>query len=355
MEAKVVDFLKRLVEAPSPSGFEQPAQRVWANYVRTFADEVKTDVHGNTVAVLNPRGKPRVMFCGHCDEIGFMVNYIDEQGFIYFRAIGGVDPSLLPGQRLVVYHRNNKVIGVVGKKAIHLMEEEERKAAGSPKIHSLWLDIGVAKRAEAEKLVSIGDPITFAVGFERLQNDLAVSRGFDDKMGSFVVAETLRYLKRMKPKAAVFGVSTVQEEIGSRGAKTSAYGIDPDVGVAIDVTHASDYPDCNKKRTGEIKLGKGPAISRGANINPMVFEMLTETARAKKIPHQIEAAPGATGTDANVIQVNRAGVATGLVSVPNRYMHTPVEVINLADLENTAKLLAHFTMKVTPRVSFIPA
>ncbi|MBI4712645.1 MAG: M20/M25/M40 family metallo-hydrolase, partial [Planctomycetes bacterium] len=257
-------------------------------------------------------------------------------------------------QRFYIHTKKGKILCVVGKKAIHLMEEEERKSAGSPKMHSLWLDIGAKKKAEVEKMVDIGDPITFAVGFENLKNDFIVARGFDDKMGAFVVAEALRLISKKKPSAAVYAVSTVQEEIGIRGARTSAYGISPDVGIAVDVTHSTDYPESNPKRTGEIRLGKGPAISRGPNINPMVFTKLVEAAKGGKIPYQVEAAPGATGTDANMIQLTKSGVAAGLVSVPNRYMHTPIEVISLTDLENAAKLFAAFTYKVTANTSFIP-
>ncbi|MBI5778682.1 MAG: M42 family metallopeptidase [Planctomycetes bacterium] len=354
MESKSLNFLKELVNSPSPSGYEQPTQEIWCKYVRPFVDEIKKDVHGNAIAVINPKGKPRLMFSGHCDEIGLMVRYIDDKGYIYFGAIGGIDTGILPGQRFHIHTKKGPVLGVVGKKAIHLMEEEERKSAGSPKIYSLWLDIGAKNKAEVEKIIDIGDPITFAVGFENLKNDLIVARGFDDKMGAFVVAETLRLISRQRPKAAVFGVSTVQEEIGIRGARTSAYGISPDVGIAIDVTFATDHPDSNPKRIGDIKLGSGPVISRGPNINPMVFEILTNTAKSNKISCQIEAAPGATGTDANAIQMNKSGVAAGLVSVPNRYMHTPIEVIALSDLENTSKLLAAFTLKLTPNISFIP-
>lgn len=354
MENKSLEFLKQLVTTPSPSGFEEPAQKVWQEYVNPFVDEVRKDVHGNVIAVINPNGHPKFMFSGHCDEIGFMVSYINASGFIYFRAIGGVDINLLPSQRVIIHNKKNRVLGVIGKKAIHLMDEEERKRASSPKIDSLWIDIGTSKKSDTEKLVSIGDPITFASGFDFLKNDLVVSRGFDDKMGSFVVAETMRLLSKQKIKAAVYGVSTVQEEIGLRGARTSAYGISPDVGIAIDVTHASDYPGSNPNITGEIKLGKGPVISRGANINPVVFELLVNTAKTKKIPYQIEASPGATGTDANAIQITKEGVATGLVSVPNRYMHTPVEVIAISDLDNASKLLTNFAVKLTPNISFIP-
>jgi len=354
MEKTALEFLKELVATPSPSGFEAPVQKVWLDYVKPFVDEVKKDVHGNAIAILNPSGKPKLMLAGHCDEIGFMVNYITDKGYIYFRPIGGVDANLMPGQRVIIHGKKDKTLGVIGKKAVHLMSEEERKQTGGAKFEHLWIDVGAKKKTEVEKFVSIGDPVTFAVGFENLKNDFVVSRGFDDKMGAFVVAETLRILSKQKIKAAIYGVSTVQEEIGIRGARTSAFHIDPDVGIAIDVTHASDYPGSNPNLTGEVKLGSGPVICRGANINHVVFDMLTEAGKSKKIPFQVEAAPGGTGTDANAIQVNRGGVAAGLVSVPNRYMHTPVEVINLVDLENTSKLLANFAAKLAPSISFIP-
>ena len=354
METNALNLLKDMVNAPSPSGYEKPAQDIWIKYVKTFAHEVKKDVHGNAMAVINPKGKPRVMLAGHCDEIGLMVRYIDDKGYIYFGMIGGIDTGILPGQRFYIYTKTGPVLGIVGKKAIHLMEEEERKSAGSPKLHGLWLDIGARSKKEVAKIIDIGDPITFAVGFEKLKNDFVVSRGFDDKMGAWIVAEALRLIARKKLQAAVYAVSTVQEEIGMRGARTSAYGISPDVGIAVDVTHATDYPDSNPKRTGDIKLGSGPAISRGPNINHVVFDRLVAAAKTDKIPYQVEAAPGATGTDANMIQVTKEGVAAGLVSVPNRYMHTPIEVISLADLENTAKLLAGFTAKLNGSVNFIP-
>lgn len=354
MEANVLQFLKDLVTAPSPSGFEQPVQEIWCNYVRPFAHEVKKDVHGNAIAVINPKGKPSLMFCGHCDEIGLMVNYIDEKGYIYFCIIGSLDTTILPGQRFYIHTKKGPVLGVVGKKAIHIMETEERRATASPKVHNLWMDIGAKNKAETEKIVRIGDPITFAVGFEHLRNNLVVSRGFDDKIGSFVVAEVLRTLSKKKPQASIYGVSTVQEEVGCRGAKTSTYSINPDVGIAIDLTHATDYPDTNPKKDGEIKIGNGPVISRGADINPIIFDKLVSVAETEKIRYQVEASPNFTDTDAHIIQITKQGIATGLVSVPNRYMHTPIEIISISDLEDTIKLVSEFSYKITTNVSFIP-
>jgi endoglucanase len=233
-----------------------------------------------------------------------------------------------------------------------MMEQEERKKVAP--MHKLWIDIGAKDKKEAQKLVAVGDPIVFDYGFQELRNGMAVSRGFDDRIGSFAVAETLRQVSAKKPKAAVFAVSTVQEELGLRGARTSAFGIDPHVGIAVDVGNATDHPDADKQKAGEIKVGEGPVIVRGPNINPVVEKGLMAAARKVKVPFQTLGASRATGTDANAIQINRAGVAAGLVSVPNRYMHTPVELISLDDLDNTAKILAAYIMTLTPKSDFTP-
>jgi endoglucanase len=354
MRDESLAFLKELVAAPSPSGYEQPAQKVFTNYAKPFCDEVVTDVMGNTTGIINKKGKPVVMLSGHCDEIGFMVTYIEKEGFLRFRPIGGIDAHLVPGKRVHIHTKTGKVLGVLGRKPIHLTDAKDREKVTEMKYQ--FIDIGAKDRKGAEKLVSIGDPITFVDELQHLSRDLVVSRGFDDKMGSFIVAETLRILsaKRKNLKSAVFGVSSVQEEVGLRGARTAAYNIAPDIGIAIDVGFATDHPGMDPKESGEYKLGKGPIISRGANINPIVFELLINTAKKKKLPHQIEGIPGGTGTDANVIQLTRAGVATGLISVPLRYMHTPTEVLSLKDLETTANLLSEFILTITAKTDFIP-
>ncbi|MDP3038771.1 MAG: M42 family peptidase, partial [Deltaproteobacteria bacterium] len=265
MRSESFEFLKALAEAPSPSGYEQPAQKVFREYIRGHVDEVQTDVLGNASGLLKGRGngKPTVMLAGHCDEVGFMVKYIDENGFLYFAPIGGIDDQLLPGKRVWIHAQNGPVMGVVGRKPIHLIDPKDREKV--VQFHNQFIDIGAKNKKEAEKLVSIGDPITFSGNLERLMGDRVISRGFDDKVGSFVVAEVLRRIGRKKerPRASVYGVSTVQEELGLRGATTSAYQIQPDVGVAIEVGHATDYPEMDKKRVGEHKLDGGPIISRG--------------------------------------------------------------------------------------------
>jgi len=352
MRKERLDFLKMLVETPSPSGFEQPAQKIVREEMAKYADEVRRDVHGNVIGVINPDAEFRVMLAGHCDEIGMMVKHIDDEGYLYMAAIGGVDVNIVPGHRVHIHTKKGTIVGAVGKKAIHIMRYEDQKKPLH--MHSLWLDIGAKDRKDAEKVVSIGDPITFAAGFELMRNNMAVSRGFDDKVGSFVVVETLRLLKGKKLSVGVYGVSTVQEELGLRGARTSAYGIDPQVGIAIDVCQAADYPQADKKLVGEVALGKGPVLHRGANINPILGGLLERTADRRKIPYQISGEPSGTGTDANAIQISRAGVAAGLISIPNRYMHTPVEIVSLDDLENAARLLAAAIPEMSAKIDFRP-
>jgi putative aminopeptidase FrvX len=352
MQKESFGFLKELMNTISPSGFEEDAVKVWKQRTKKFVDKVKTDVHGNSMGIVNEGGSPKVMLAGHIDEIGYMVKYISDEGYIYFDTIGGIDLHLVPGERVWIKTKKGKVLGVMGKKPIHLIEAEERKKVA--KIDQLWIDIGVKDGKEAKSIVSTGDPAVPAVGFEVLNADNVVGRGFDDKSGAFVVSETLRLVSKNKPKASVYGVATVQEEIGLRGATTSAYGISPDIGIAIDVNFATDCPDMDKKRVGDINIGGGPIIARGPNINPKLFDLFVKTAKEEKIPYQLQGLPRGTGTDANVIQLTKAGVATGLISIPNRYMHTPVELVNLKDLENVAKLIAAFILRLDKKSNFIP-
>ena len=347
-------FLQDLLSAPGPSGYEGPVRSVWIDEVRTYADAVDVDVHGNAIASYNAQGGPRVMLAGHMDELGFQIIYIDEKGYLYFDTIGGFDLGMVPGRKVRIHTRKGPVLGVLGKKPIHLMRGEERNKV--PSKQELWIDIGAQSGDEAKDIVEIGDPVTYDPNFEVLRGDLIVSRATDNKAGAWVVAEAMRRVAKGKKKcqAALFSVATVQEEVGLRGAKTSAFGVDPLVGIAVDVTWAMDHPGVDKRQVGECLLGGGPVINRGANINPVVFDRLVGVAKKKKIPHQIMAEPGGTGTDANAIQLSRAGVAAGLVSLPQRYMHTPVEVVSLKDLDNAAKLLAEFVLALETNASFIP-
>ena len=347
-----LNFLKELIETISPSGYEADAARKWSDRTKKFSDKIKKDVHGNSIAVLNEKGSVKIMIAGHIDEIGYMVKYIDKEGYIYFSTVGGIDAHLIPGQRIIIKTRKGKVLGVIGKKPVHLLEEGER--AKVAKIDQLWIDIGVKNEKEAKNLIDIGDIAVPAVGFEDLIDDRVIGRAFDDKAGAFVVSETLKFLSKDKFKAVVYGVATVQEEIGLRGAKTSAYGVSPDIGIAIDVTFATDFPGMDKKKVGDIRIGAGPVIARGPNINHKVFDLMVKAAKENKIPYQIEGISRGTGTDANAIQLTKAGVATGLLSIPLRYMHTPVELVSLLDVINTAKLLRAFILKIDDKISFLP-
>jgi len=345
-------FLESLINAPSPAGYEQPVRQVYREYTEAFADDVHSDTHGNMIAIRNVNGNPRLMFAGHCDELGLQVNYVNEHGFIYFNTIGGHDAGLVPGRRVVIHGANGPVAGVTGRKAIHLTPADER---GKPaKIENIWIDIAVSDKQEAESLVSIGDPITYDVGLQDLRSDVVAGRALDNKIGTWVVAEGLRRTSASQLKASIHAVATVQEEIGLRGAETSAYGINPTVAIAVDVTHATDHPNIKKQTAGDVKLGGGPTISRGPNFNPRVVEKLIEAAEALGLPYQLEAASRGTGTDANAIQLSRAGVATGLVSIPLRYMHTPSEVVALGDADAAATLLAEFANRLSPGDDFTP-
>ncbi len=352
MNADGKDFLKRLVETPSPSGYEHEVQKLVRARIKPWCDSVRTDVMGNVFGVRNPKGRPRIMLAGHCDQIGFIVQYITDDGFLHLEPIGGVDPVVATAQRVAIMTRHGLVPGVIGRKAIHLMDEEDRKKV--PKIHELYVDIGASGGKDARKLVSIGDAGIFLQPYIELANERAVSMAFDNKMGTWIVTETLRLLHKRKLKACVIGVSTVQEEIGLRGATASAFSSEAEVGIALDVAHATDTPGIDKRKSGDFHVGKGPMIFRGANINPRVFALLVEAAEEEKIPYQVASAARATGTDANVMQLSRGGMATGLLSVPLRYMHTPNELLSLSDLEETARLLAAFCVRLDKDQDFTP-
>jgi endoglucanase len=354
MQPEPFKFLKNMLETPSPSGFEQPVQRIVRKRMAAHADTIETDVHGNVIAALNPKGSPRVMLAGHCDQIGFMIMHITDQGFLHVGQIGGIDAAVVPGLQLTIYGPKGPVDGVIGRKPVHLIKPEDR-GNGKIELHALWVDIGAKDRKDAQKRVQVGNPVTFKLGMIELNGDIVSSPGMDNKTGTWVVMEALRLAAKKRIKCALYAVSTVQEELGLRGARTAGYGVDPLVGIAVDVTHASDCPDIDKRIAGEVALGKGPTIEIGANINPKVSDLLLSTAKDKRIPYQRAGSPMATGTDANALQITRAGVAAGLVSIPNRYMHTPIEVVHLGDLEAAAKLLAETIARIDARTKFIPS
>jgi endoglucanase len=342
MREESLSFLKTLVNTPSPVGHEVRGQRVWLDYVGQFADETFSDAYGNCVAVLNKGGSPKLMLAGHADEIALAVNFIDEDGYVYVRKMGGVNAAISKAQRVVIHTRNGAVKGVVGNVAPHLMKEE--KDPKPPKIHELFIDLGAKGRKEAERLVRIGDPITVTAEFDLLRNGLAVARAFDNRVGTFAVAESVRLLKesRTRLKAEVCAVSNVQEEVGLLGARQIAYSLKPDVALVVDVTHATDYPTVNKPQHGDVKVGAGPTLTHGGCNHPEVVARIEQVAKSKKIELQHEATSGTSGTDTDVIFWTRGGIASALISLPNRYMHSPVEVVSLQDLEQIPQLLAAF-------------
>ena len=355
MRPESLDFFKAIVNVPSPSGFEERAAEIYRDYTTPFAHKVWTDTHGNTTAALNPDAPMKIMLAGHMDEIGFIVVHIDDQGLVYFAGIGGHDSTVAVGQRVWIHGDDGPVAGVIGRKAIHLLEEDERKK--KPELKDQWIDIGARNREDAEKTLALGDAITYQWEWQDLQNGRAAARGFDNKMGSFIVAEALRMLVEeggLDPNVGVFAVATVQEEIGLRGAKTSAYAIGAQTGLAVDVNHAIDTPGLSKTRYGVLDLGKGPSVSRGANSNPIVNKIIRKACAEAGIPYQIDVAPGGTGTDGNAMQLNQSGMAVGVVGVPLRYMHTPCEVLELVDVENCARLMAAYCRAVKPDTDFTP-
>ena len=352
MNADSLEFLRRILETPSPSGYEQPVQELVRQYAADFADTITTDVHGNVIASRNADAPLRVMLAGHCDQIGFVVRFIDDQGFLYVQAIGGWDPIVVVGQKLIVWTGDGPVFGVVARKPIHLLTDEERKQL--PKLHDLWLDIGARDKVEASGLVDIGDPVTVQLGFTPMRNNLASAPAMDNRSGLWVAMEALRRTAGKPLACGLFAVSTVQEEIGLRGARTSTFTVKPHVGIAIDVTHATDCPTIDEKQFGAVALGSGPVIFRGPNMNPRVVERLRRTAAEQNLPTQMGAIGRASPNDANTIQTSRGGVAAGLISIPNRYMHSPVEMISLDDIDRAADLLAAFALGLSGDESFIP-
>ncbi|MFP4382326.1 MAG: M42 family metallopeptidase [Candidatus Sumerlaeia bacterium] len=333
-------FLENLLNAASPSGYEQAASKIFRERVKDAADEVIPDVHGNTLAVLNPDAEFKFMLAGHIDEIGLIITHIDDKGFLWVLPVGGVDANHLLGQRVRILTARGEQLGVIGRKPIHLMKPEERKKG--VEMEKLWVDIGAKDKKDAEKVVAIGDVMVIDVAYRKLRGNRIIARGCDDRAGAFVVAEVIRNLSKKKLNISVIGVATVQEEIGLRGAITSSYTVKPDAGIAIDVGFAMDHPESEPKKMGDTKIEGGPILHRGPNINPVLGADLEKKAVTLKMPYQMVAEPRGTGTDANAIQLARGGVAAGLVGIPNRYMHSPVEMISLKDLDNIIKLLTEF-------------
>ena len=336
-------LLEELLRAGAPSGYEGPAAAVWRE-AASFA-ELTTDGIGSSVARVGEEG-PLLAVVGHIDEIGLVITHIDEKGFLYFSPIGGWDPQILVGQRVEIRGKDGLVPGVVGRKPIHLLDPEQRKKV--VELKGLHIDVGAADRDEASALVGVGDPVVIAAEPVRLAGDRLISRSMDNRLGAYVALEALR---RAGERDALHGagfaaIAAVQEEIGLFGARTSAFQVRPDLAIAIDVTHATDAPGVDEKEVGSHPLGSGPAIGRGSTLSPKVFELLVEAAEAAGIDYTIGATGRSSGTDADAIQISRSGIPAGLVSIPLRYMHSPVELVDLNDVEATVELVAAFAARL---------
>lgn len=345
---KAPEFLVDLLNARSPSGYEMEAQAVVDRYVQPSADEYRKDGIGNRIATVKSDKGPTLVMTGHMDELGLIITYVDEKGYLYFDTVGGIDLSTISGRRVSILTQKGVVTGVTGRRAIHLLNAEERKKL--PEKQNLWIDIGAKDKEDALKRVQIGDVAVYNQSFEMMTGSIGIARAFDNKSGCYVVCEALRRLAadREGLDATVVSVATSQEEIGCRGARAVATGVKADFAIAVDVGHATDHPECDNRRFGENILGKGPILTRGANVNPLMFRKLVEIAEKEKIPYQVEADPRPTATDGRELQMGPGGIPTAVVSIPLRYMHTPSEVVDLQDIENTVRLLVAYAKSLKP-------
>jgi putative aminopeptidase FrvX len=350
-----LDLLERLLDAPGPSGFEMRPARVWRSEAARFADRVWGDVYGNSFAAIGEDRAPRIMLAGHMDEIGLQITHIDPEGFLFFDGIGGWDSQVLVGQRVRVLGREGDILGVVGKKPIHLMTPEDRTKVSQ--IKDLWIDLGASSSDEVAAMgIRVGDAAVLDQGFQQLARDRFVSRAIDNRIGAFIVLEALRLLsERPAPHAGCVAVATIQEEIGysGGGARSSAFGLRPDAALVVDVTFATDAPNSDKKQVGDHSLGSGPVLGRGSALHPLVFERLAEICAQEGIPFTLQAQPKYTHTDADGIFLVGTGIPTGLISIPNRYMHSPGEMVSGRDVLQAAQLLAAFVRSLTPSTSFV--
>lgn len=351
-DKKAIDFLEELLITPSPTGFEANGQRKWAEYTRGFADNVEADAYGSAFAQLNAEGAKRtIMLEAHCDEIGFIVQHIDDTGFISVNKLGGSDPAIARAKRVQIHSRNGIVTGIIGNTAVHLQDRDNQKQPGWKDI---FIDIGAENREEALQLVQIGDPVTYADDFEFLSDELLSGRALDNRIGGFIIAEALKRLSARKGElnVNVIAVNAVQEEIGGFGARMMSYRLMPDVAIVTDVTHATDTPGINQKEHGRVKLGQGPTLTHGAASHPAVVKRIESVATQKEIPIQHEAAGVRTGTDTDSIYYQRTGIPSALISLPLRYMHSPVEMASMVDVESLVSLMEDTVISMSKEETF---
>lgn len=337
MENLNIDILKDLLQIPSPSGGEKAIINKVEALLEESVDDVFRDVCGNLIAIKRGKTNRKLMLSAHADEVGMMVTYIDNDGFLYFQEIGGIDTNLLPGQRVEIHNHQGIVYGIIGKKPIHLQNSEAK--AKDFEAEDLWIDIAANSKVDAERRVEVGDYITYQTQPNCLNGNVWSSKAMDDKVGLLTLIEVAKKMKDKQPVMDVYFVVSVQEELGARGVRTATMHIQPDYGVAIDVTHATDYPTCSPQKSGEIKIGDGIVIAKGPNIEPSLERKLIDLAKQSEIKYQIEPIARPTGTDANFMQVSGKGVKTALLSIPCRYMHSPNEIVSLLDVAECVRLL----------------
>lgn len=345
-------FLEELLITPSPTGFEAAGQQVWLSYLKSSADNVLTDPYGSAAVVLHHHDSAKtVVLEAHCDEIGMMINYVSDQGFLYVTRLGGSDVSIARAKKVFIHTKNGIVSGVVGNTAIHLQDKENNKL---PKWFDIFIDIGAKTKEEALELVQVGDPITYADDFEFLNDEILCGRALDNRIGGFIIAEAFKRLAEHKKdlKVNVVALNSVQEEIGGFGARMMTHRIKPDMAIVTDVTHATDTPGINVREHGEVKLGSGPTLTHGSANHPKLVQFIEEVADAQKIPVQHEATSNRTGTDTDSIFFQNGGVVSALISLPLRYMHSPVEMASMTDINYLIDLMVQSVLKLKKSQDF---
>lgn len=354
MNEKLYQFFLEMLETPSPSGYEGKLMRKFREFIFPYVDEITTDAMGNVIAHKIGNPAKSLMIEAHADEIGLMVTYINKDGYLYFKPLGGVDANLLPGMQVTVHGPKGPVTGVIGKKPIHLLTQAEREKVS--KVEDLWIDIAAESREAAEKLAEVGSPVTFRTPVVEMANGLIASKSLDDKAGLAVVAGVAQqlYEQHADSDLDLYFVAAVQEELGTRGVQPAAQSIHPKLGIAIDVTHATDYPGVSAEKFGEFKMNMGAVVASGPNINWKLGKTLKDIAKEGGIAIQSEAIPRATSTDARSIQLVHEGVLTGLVSIPCRYMHTPNEIVSANDVQSAIDLLTEFCKQDIDVDEFLP-
>lgn len=353
-ESPESEFLEELLVTPSPTGFESAGQKVWKNYVEEYADEVQTDTYGSAVAKLNTSFDViTVMIEAHCDEIGMIVQHITDDGYVFINKLGGSDSTIARAKRVFIHSRNGIVSGVVGNTAIHL-QDKKNGGGKQPEWKDIYVDIGAKSREEALKMVQIGDPITYTDDYEYLSDDIITGRALDNRIGGFVIARVLQNLQQRREElnVNVMALNSVQEEVGGYGARMMSYRLEPDMAIVTDVTHATDTPGIDNKQHGLIKLRKGPVLQHGGANHPKIVDFLEKVSDNKEIEVQHEATSVRTGTDTDSIFYQKTGIASALISLPLRYMHSPVEMASMKDVNALINLMTESVLSLEPDQTF---